>query len=60
MLADGRAIGFAKLSANIGQTVSIEHLLLTSSSAILFGFSPGLDVIKCQHSSTPDALAIRL
>jgi len=27
-----------------GRRNSIEHLLLTSSSAILFGFGPGLDV----------------
>jgi hypothetical protein len=40
-----------------GGRISIEHLLLTSSSAILFGFGPGLDNAKCQHSGKPDALA---
>jgi hypothetical protein len=39
-----------------GGRISIEHLLLTSSSAILFGFGSGLDIIKSQHSSKPDAL----
>jgi hypothetical protein len=32
--------------------------LLTSTTATLFGFGPGLDVIKSQHSSKPDALAV--
>ena len=32
-------------------------MLLTSSSVILFGFGSGLDIIKSQHSSKPDALA---
>jgi hypothetical protein len=41
-----------------GRRNSFEHLLLTSSAAILFGFSSGLDVIKSQHSSKPDALAV--
>jgi len=36
---------------------SFEHLFLTSTSAILFGFGSGLDTIKYQHSSKPDALA---
>jgi hypothetical protein len=35
---------------------SIEHLLLTSSSAILSGCGPGLDAIKYQHSSKPSTL----
>jgi hypothetical protein len=43
-----------------GRRISIQHLLLTSTSAILFGFSSGLDIIKCQHSSKPDALAVIL
>jgi hypothetical protein len=39
-----------------GRRNSFKHLLLTSAPAILFGFGPRLDIIKCHHSSKPDAL----
>jgi len=41
--------GVEQLSANIGR-VSVEHLLLTSSSAILFGFGPGLECVTRNNS----------
>jgi hypothetical protein len=43
-----------------GRRISIEHLSLTSSAAILFGFGSGRDITKYQHSSKPDALAVML
>jgi hypothetical protein len=39
MLADGATSAFVVLSANIGQTNLGQHLLLSSSSIIPFGFS---------------------
>jgi len=35
---------------------SFRHLFLTSTLVILFGFGSWLDIVKCQHSSKPDAL----
>jgi hypothetical protein len=35
-----------------GGRISIEHLLLTSSSVILFGFGSGLDVINASTAAS--------
>jgi hypothetical protein len=37
-----------------GERNSIEHLLLTSSAAILFDFSPGLDIINTSTAASPE------
>jgi hypothetical protein len=45
---------FEQLSTNTGRRISIEHLLLTSSSAILFGFSSGWTNINSSTAASPE------
>jgi hypothetical protein len=54
MLADGNNFCGKSLSYfSFGRRNSIQHLFLTSSSAILFDSCSGLDIMKCKQSSKP-------